>query len=94
VGVALANLCFVVTFVVLLADPVAMMIGEMTALRVALALPMVGAALTVAAAAMAIRQWQQMSGTQWARIRYGAVVAIAVLFLWSLNTWNLLGWRL
>jgi hypothetical protein len=54
----------------------------------------VAALLTIAAAVAAVRHWRRGVGTRGARLRYGAVVALAVLFTWSLNQWNLLGWRL
>jgi len=59
----------------------------------ALALPVIGALLTVGAIVAAVRQWQRGVGTRWERLRYSAVVLVAVLFVWSLNSWNLLGWR-
>jgi hypothetical protein len=55
---------------------------------------MIGALLTVAALVAAVRLWRTGAGTRWERLRYTAVVAIALLFVWSLNSWNLLGWRM
>lgn len=63
-------------------------------IKIALALPVLGAILTVAALVAAVMQWRSGAGTRWERLRYTAVVATAVLFVWSLNTWNLLGWRM
>ena len=63
-------------------------------LEVALALPVIGALLTVGALVAAVRQWRNGAGTRWERLRYAAVVAVALLFVWSLNSWNLLGWRM
>ena len=63
-------------------------------LEVALALPVIGAILTLLALAAAVWQWLSGSGTKWERLRYLAVVVVAIAFVWSLNTWNLLGWRL
>jgi CubicO group peptidase (beta-lactamase class C family) len=62
-------------------------------LELALALPVIGALLAVAALVSAVLQWRSGAGTRWERIRYTAVVAIALMFVWSLNSWNLLGWR-
>jgi CubicO group peptidase (beta-lactamase class C family) len=62
-------------------------------LDLALALPVIGALLTVGALVSAVRQWRAGAGTTWERLRYAAVVVVAVVFVWSLNTWNLLGWR-
>ena len=94
VSLALAHLSFVVTFVLMMADPIATMTQSPTALRIALALPVVGAALTVLAAAAAVRHWTNGWGTRTARIRYDAVVVVALLFIWSLSQWNLLWWKL
>ena len=63
-------------------------------LKLALALPVIGAVLTIVAVVAAVRQWQTGTGTRWERLRYSAVVVIALLFVWSLNSWNLLGWRM
>ena len=63
-------------------------------LEAALALPVIGALLTVGALVAAVRQWRGGTGTRWERLRYSAVVLVAVLFVWSLNSWNLLGWRM
>jgi hypothetical protein len=38
-------------------------------------------------------QWREGSATRATRLRHTAAVIVALLFLWSLNTWNLLGWR-
>ena len=62
-------------------------------MRSPLALPVVGAILTLGALVMTVRHWRSGAGTRWARIRYLTVVLVALLFVWSLNTWNLLGWR-
>jgi hypothetical protein len=43
---------------------------------------------------MAVSQWRRGLGTRGARLRYGWTVALALLFVWSLSQWNLLGWRL
>ena len=48
----------------------------------------------VGALAMAFRHWRESAGTRGARLRYSAVVVCGIVFLWSLNMWNLLGWRM
>ena len=62
-------------------------------LEAALALPVIGALLTLGALVAAVRQWRSGTGTRWERLRYSAVVLVALLFVWSLNAWNLLGWH-
>ncbi|MBI4265978.1 MAG: beta-lactamase family protein [Acidobacteria bacterium] len=88
--IALAHLIFVVTFVVLLSDPVATLAYPAVGIRIALIFPLAGAAFTALATAIALRHWVGGLGTRAARIRYDAVVVIGLLFLWSLRQWNLL----
>lgn len=94
VAMAAANLVFVVALGFLLSDPMSVMSGPLTGLKIALALPVIGLALALGAIWLSVRQWRQGSGTRGARLRYGAVVVVALLFAWSLGTWNLLGWQL
>lgn len=94
VAMAAANLVFVVALGVLLSDPMSVMSGPLTGLKVALALPVIGLALALGAIWLSLRQWRDGSGTRGARLRYGAVVVVALLFAWSLGTWNLLGWQM
>lgn len=94
VALSATNLAFVVVLVLLLSDSSAVLTGPATGLRVALVLPLIGLALALVAAYMAFRQWKRDSGTLGARLRYGTVVVLALAFAWSLNVWNLLGWRM
>lgn len=94
VGLAAANLAFVVVVVALSSDLEALLLGPATALKIALALPVIGAVLTLIALVIAVGQWRRRTGTTGARLRFDAVVVVALLFLWSLNQWNLLGWRM
>ena len=41
-----------------------------------------------------IQQWRNGDGTFWMRLRHTGAIGIALLFFWSLNTWNLLGWKM
>jgi hypothetical protein len=77
----------------LASDPESLFAGTPTMLKIGLVLPVLGLVLTVAAAWYAIVQWRKGEGTVSTRLRHSAVVVIALLFFWSLNTWNLLGWR-
>ena len=63
-------------------------------IRYVLIFPVVGALLTVWAAIAAIRQWRTGASPVMARVRFTTVVLVAIAFVWSLNTWNLLGWKL
>lgn len=92
-GLAAVNLSFVVALARVLGDPGAVIAQPVTALAIALSLPVIGAVLGLAAVLAAVRQWRARAGTLGARLRYDAVVIVALLFLWSLDQWNLLGWR-
>jgi hypothetical protein len=94
VTLAALNIVFAVAVVALASDDSALLSGTPKGLIAALALPVLGALLALGAAAMAVRQWRRREGTTGARVRYDAIVVLALLFLWSLNTWNLLGWRM
>jgi hypothetical protein len=95
VTLALVNLAFVVALIVLASNAeTAVLSGPATGLKAALVLPVLGALLALAAAVMAVMQWRHGAGSAGARLRYSAVVVVALLFAWSLNTWNLLGWRM
>ena len=94
IAIALLNVTFVIALVVLGSDFWALLSGPDTALKAALVLPVLAGLLTIGAVVMAVRHWRDHAGTRAARLRYSAVIAFSVIFLWSLNTWNLLGWRM
>ena len=93
VGLALANVAFVVALGILISNIEALLLGSGTGMKVALVFPVIGAILTIVALVVAVLQWRKGTGTKSFRIRYDIVVALALLFMWSLNYWNLLGWR-
>ncbi|MEO8452856.1 MAG: serine hydrolase domain-containing protein, partial [Gemmatimonadota bacterium] len=92
-AMVLANLGFIVAVGSMASDPTALLFGKPTGLMRALALPVLGALFALVALGMAVRQWRQRAGTVDARLRYAAVVIVGLVFAWSLNQWNLLGWR-
>ena len=94
VGLALANVAFVIALAVLASNIEAVLLGNATGLKFALVLPVIGALLTVVALVVAVQQWRKGIGTRATRVRYDIVVFLALLFIWSLNQWNLLGWRM
>ena len=94
VSLALLNVVFLVAVGSIIGASGGLLEGPLTGLKIAFALPVLSALLTLGAAWTAVRQWRGGVGTRGARLRYGAVVALALLFTWSLNQWNLLGWRL
>jgi len=93
-GTAIASLAFAAAIVAAASDEATLFSDSPTLLRLALALPVIGLALTVAAAAATWQVWRQGAATSGARWRLAAMVVIALLYTWSLAYWNLLGWRM
>jgi hypothetical protein len=91
---ALLNLVFLVAVGVIIGSSGGLLEGPLTGLKIALALPILGGLLALAAVVMSLRHWQSRAGTRGARLRYSSAVAITLLFAWSLSHWNLLGWRM
>jgi CubicO group peptidase (beta-lactamase class C family)/multisubunit Na+/H+ antiporter MnhG subunit len=94
VGAVLCDVAFVLAFLVLVSDPRALVTSPMIALKIALALPVAGVLFAIVAALRGVTQWRSNSGARSARLCYAAVVVTAFAFAWSLNVWNLLGWRM
>jgi len=94
VTVAVSQIVFVIALVILVSDLNKVLAGPATGLKIALTLPVIGALVTVAAAWLALAQWRDGAATVGARLRHSAAVLVAIVFFWSLNTWNLLGWKM
>jgi CubicO group peptidase (beta-lactamase class C family) len=92
-GAALLLLLFPVGVGVVASNPSTLMNGPYTPLYVVLALPVLAGVLTLIAAWFGLKQWREGAGTVGGRLRYAGAIAMFALVLWSLNTWNLLGWR-
>ena len=67
--------------------------GPYTMLYAVLALPVLAGVLTLIAAWFGLKQWREGAGTLGFRLRYAGAIVMFALMLWSLNAWNLLGWR-
>ncbi len=67
--------------------------GDMSLLTVVLALPMILIALTLAAAWFLIRAWKETYWRVLERIYFTTILAASAIYLWSLNYWNLIGWK-
>ncbi|MGE0556003.1 MAG: serine hydrolase domain-containing protein [Gemmatimonadales bacterium] len=92
---ALANLAFIAFLGVKLATGAESLFSDSTGgLKVALVLPVVALLLVLAAGWFAVRVWREGAGNFWDRFRYTGVVLAGLIFAWSLNVWNLLGWRM
>ncbi|HEX4936200.1 MAG TPA: serine hydrolase domain-containing protein, partial [Gemmatimonadaceae bacterium] len=78
----------------LVSDPEKLLGGTPTALTVGLALPILALLLALWGVWSMVQQWRNGDGTIWMRLRHTGAVAVTLLFFWSLNTWNLLGWKM
>jgi CubicO group peptidase (beta-lactamase class C family) len=88
------NLAFVVGFSSIFAAGLEDLIfGLPRGLYAVLTLPLVGLALTVLAAVLAARVWRESCWTRGSRVLHTAGVVAAIAFVWFLNYWNLLGYR-
>ncbi len=79
--------------IVMGSDAEAIAVAVPTSLKVLLALPVLGIALTLWCLYCAVVIQQQRFGRKLTRFAYSATVLAFVLFLWQLGVWNLLGWR-
>jgi CubicO group peptidase (beta-lactamase class C family) len=94
VTLSLFELAFLVAVVSIIGGSGGLLNGPLTALKLALAFPVIATICTLAAVYVAARQWRGKVGTRAARLRYSGAVFVALLFTWSLAQWNLLGWHL
>jgi CubicO group peptidase (beta-lactamase class C family) len=88
------NLAFAGGFVLIFAaDMDDLVFALPKGLYAVLTLPLIGLALTVLAAVLAVRVWRESFWTRRSRLLHTAGVA-AIAFVWFLNYWNLLGYRI
>jgi CubicO group peptidase (beta-lactamase class C family) len=85
---------FLVALGLSLVEPTEFVFGVPMLLRLSLVLPLIGGALTIILLVTSMMAWK---GRYWgwgARLHYTLVAAAALIFLWQLSYWNLLGWNL
>lgn len=92
--VAVLIVAFVASVAGLAADPVKHILGnDIGGLRASLSLPVLALIATLGAAVVAALQWMRGAGSTATRVRHTLAVVVCLAFFWSLNTWNLLGWK-
>lgn len=64
------------------------------ALYVALAFPLLAIPVTLAVAWFAVQAWRDGWWTRYGRAQYTVIALAALAFLWSLNYWNLVGYKI
>jgi len=70
-----------------------LMAGVPPLLKIGLALPLIGALLGLGVLFYMLKAWLKGYWTRCHRLHYTLVFAAALVFIWFLNFWNLLGWR-
>jgi hypothetical protein len=90
---ALLVVGFLVALAIIASNPARLFGDTPTSLKVALVLPVLGLLVTLGALWSGIQQWRAGQGSTGARVRHLAAVLVALLFFWSLNNWNLVGWH-
>jgi CubicO group peptidase (beta-lactamase class C family) len=89
------NLAFAVAFAAIFAAGLSEIIFAVPkGLYVVLTLPLIGLVLTALAVVLVVRVWRDKYWTRGSRLFHTAAVAAAVAFVWFLNYWNLLGYRI
>ncbi len=67
--------------------------GVPAILKIGLALPLIAALLGFGVLFHVVKAWRKGYWTRCHRIHYTLVFGAALVFIWFLNFWNLLGWR-
>ncbi len=71
-----------------------LMAGVPPLLKFGLALPLLAALLGIGVFFYLLKAWRKAYWTRCHRLHYTLVFAAALVFIWFLNYWNLLGWRI
>ena len=91
--VALSQVVFVVMVLVVASNQAVLTGDTPTRLKVTLAFPVIGLVLALGALVVGVNQWRVAAGGLAVRVRHLGAVGLALAYFWSLNVWNLLGWR-
>lgn len=61
---------------------------------VALAFPLLAIPVTLLVAWAAVQSWRRGWWTRYGRVQYSVIALVSLAFLWSLNYWNLVGYKI
>ena len=89
---AVLNIAFVVIFVA--SDPTQVIYGYPIALRLGMLLPLVSIIPAVVGLVFSMQSWRAGTWRVCERVHYTLVVLGTLIFIWQLDYWHLLGWRL
>ncbi len=87
-------LVFLAFLAAIVSQPMVLFSDNPTILKVALLFPVLAALCVVWGVWEMLGQWIAGDGSIWMRARHSLAVVVALVFFWSLNYWNLLGWRM
>ena len=92
---ALLQFAFLATMVGAVAGGIDVLIYELPkAIYVALTFPLLAIPVTLAVAWLAAQAWRNGWWTRYGRVQYSVIALASLAFLWSLNYWNLLGFKI
>jgi cytochrome bd-type quinol oxidase subunit 2 len=84
---------FVLGLVGILSDQMNVMFGVPPLLKILLILPLISVVLAIGTLIVAFLAWKNKCWSGCGRLHYTLVVLAALVFIWFLNYWNLLGFH-
>ena len=84
---------FVIGLLMALSDPMELMFGVPSTLKVFLVFPIISAVLTIGALIYTVLAWKKKYWTGCARLHFTLIVLASLVFIWFLNYWNLFGFH-
>jgi CubicO group peptidase (beta-lactamase class C family) len=84
---------FLICLLSAIGDVYELLTGVPSILKIGLALPLIAALLGVGVLFYVLKAWRKGYWTRCHRVHYTLVFVAALVFIWFLNFWNLLGWR-
>jgi len=93
-GMSALFLLFLVGLAAAASDLEQFFYGVPSVFKVSLAFPVAAAALAIGALVFTLLAWRKKYWTGCSRVHYTLVFLAALAFLWLLNFWNILGWKL
>jgi len=92
-GMSFLYLLFLIGMVMILSNPTELGYGVPPLLKVALVFPIIATLLAIGTLVFTYLAWKNKYWSGCVRLHYTLVVLAALVFLWFLNYWNLLGFR-
>jgi len=92
-GMSAFYLLFVIGLLMVLSDPMELMFGVPSALKVFLLFPIISAVLTIGVLIYTVLAWKEKYWTGCARFHFTLIALASLIFIWFLNYWNLFGFR-